>query len=102
MEALIIVVGALGLFVATLAIGTILRGFVINKFWIWFVLPVFDSAPALDIGHAIGISMVVSILTYQHVPQLKDQKYDSTGAIAFGLSYPLTALLMGWVVKQFI
>lgn len=57
-----------GLALPTLAVAAlIVKGFVLSKIWEWFILPVFESAPAITVWQAVGINIVVSVLTDRYV-----------------------------------
>ncbi len=40
----------------------LLEGYVLSKLWSWFIVPVF-ALPILSVGQAVGIMVVVSMLT---------------------------------------
>jgi hypothetical protein len=89
-----------------LPISALVRGFVLSVLWGWFILPVFESAPALTIVQAIGIAMVIAFLTYQTQEQSGAAKKDMgeviTNAIGHAVAAPLFTLAVGWIVYLFV
>ena len=88
------------------AIGAVWRGYVLTILWGWFVVPTFGMSP-LALVPAIGLSVVVGYLTHQYTPKAvkpeDDGKWDETvRAISHILRQPVFALLVGWVVKQWM
>lgn len=68
----------IGVFVtvpALLAVSVLLNGWALSLMWGWFIAPVFDVVP-LTFGHAIGVSMVTSYMTYQYIKKAKEEKAD--------------------------
>lgn len=84
-------------------VSAILRGLVISKLWLWFIVPVFHL-PILTIVYAIGISYLVSLLTHQ--PIYTDDKRESSERVIMQLSeaisLSLIVLLFGWILTFFI
>ena len=94
LEAIIFVL-VIGLFIG----AVILRGWALSTLWGWFAVPIFHL-PALSIPQAIGVSIVVSLLTYQRIPEgAKDKKWDP---IAHSVLVPLFAVWVGWIVKGYL
>lgn len=90
-------------------VGLIIKGIVLQKFWIWFVIPIFNF-PVLTLPLAIGICLVVSMLTYQFdFSKLKAKKDLSTDdeikswvATISTVLLPLLYLLEGYIVTLFM
>lgn len=75
-------------------------GYVLSVMWAWFIVPVFQ-APTLRIPYAIGLALVMSMLTHQH----KVNTEDDTPAWAyslFSMAMGLVFLVYGWIVKAFV
>lgn len=94
--------------VILLTVGAIWRGYVFSVLWKWFIVPFGASAgvtvPLLSIPMAIGISMVITFLAFQHV-YTEDNRSTSdkmSGALGVSLFYPALVLLMGWIVTLFL
>lgn len=100
MEALFIVGGVLTLMV----IGAIWRGYVLSVLWKWFIVPVFPAMPLLSIPVAIGISMAIAFLVYQHNYSEDNRSAESKLGSAAGMTliYPALVLFMGWIVTFFL
>ena len=83
--------------------SAILSGWVLSKLWAWFMVPALNL-PALTIPAAIGISLVVSYLTYHTPVRAKETQGAveamSTAAVDMFLR-PLLALFFGWIVQGF-
>jgi len=76
----------------------LLNAFVIIKLWSWFVLILFPECPRLTYPIAIGLSLLVSLLTrhsYSKNDGLKDKWLDA-------FAYPLVSLLAGWIAHCFV
>ncbi len=84
---------------SSFAIATILRGFVLSMLWGWFLVPIF-GLPTLGIAAAIGISLVSTFLTYQHVETGENTNTGKRTAII--LLHPLVALIVGAIVQMFM
>lgn len=100
MVAIGVVVGILCL----TALSAMWKGYVLTVLWAWFVTPIF-GLPLLALAPAIGLSLVVSFLTYQH-GVAQDDKGDFSDrmakGVAMGLLWPAMALCIGLVVSQFM
>jgi len=77
---------------------TLLRGWALSVLWSWFMVPIFH-APPLSIAQATAVSLVVSLLCHQQIPQKDDETWD---AITYPLLVPLIAVAIGWIVKGYI
>lgn len=88
-----------------LGISSILNGWVLSILWGWFISPVF-GIPAITVGQAIGLAMVVSYLTYQHTENNASKKDEKTsyyvGLIVALLLRPLVTLGIGYIVHLFV
>ncbi len=85
------------------ALSVMWRGYAFSVLWGWFVMPYFGVA-ALSIPVAIGLTMVVSFLTYQftHTEDNRSSREKIIEGITIGLLRPAFALLFGWVVTLFL
>lgn len=86
-------------------IGVILKGFVLSKLWLWFIVPIFNL-PILSIPIAIGISIIVAMLTYQIIDTKPDDNVEKdvkewANAVAT-IIVPLLFLLEGYIVTLFM
>lgn len=103
-EGTLAVFGCLGI-VAMMPLIYVFDGYVLSVLWKWFAVPVFHL-PALAIPYAIGISIIMSLLTHQEVPA---EKKDDSGSITKcfnilgkALVRPAMALFIGWIVRMFV
>lgn len=55
---------AFSVWLITIVPITIWRGWVLSVVWNWFIPNTFHGAPVLTIGQALGVALVVSVLTY--------------------------------------
>lgn len=61
MEALFLVVGAMGLMLVGLIYEAFAYGFVVYKMWYWFLTPIFTALPHISLSQAIGISLFIGL-----------------------------------------
>lgn len=104
----VVVAGLVGVFLLVggfVVVSTLLNGYVLSVLWRWFMVPTL-GLPALSIPQAIGIALVVGMLTHQssqHYPENKDEKTSTKVARAIEpVLNPLIVLLIGWVVHQYM
>jgi hypothetical protein len=76
---------------------TMWKAFVFTMLWAWFIVPVFHL-PMLPLMVAFGVSLIVSMLTYQNIQDKVDWKY----AIYFATMVPMMILFFGWVAHLFL
>jgi hypothetical protein len=50
-------------------IGIVVNGWLLSLLWLWFAVPL--GAPRIGIAHAIGVSLLVRVITYD--PDLTDK-----------------------------
>lgn len=106
MERLAKVLGWTAIIVAVTVGLTLLRGAVAVILWHWFVVPLFP-VPYLNVGQMIGLSVVVTFLTYQYDARKRDDEDKPIGerftelAIVGVATYMLTlgiaAIIHIWV-----
>lgn len=77
----------LGAFFFVMIAVTVFRGYVLSEMWEWFIVPF--GVKSLNVVHAIGLSMIVAFLTYQH-DAAKEVKRDPS------------ATFMGKLIEGFI
>lgn len=90
-------------FMLTITISPIIKGFVIMKLWLWFIVPTFE-ANHLRIVEAIGIMLFVNYLRpkiskYTDPDNLWSELLKDTGYMIFQAGF---ALSIGWIVKNFM
>jgi hypothetical protein len=79
--------------------GSIWRGYVLSLLWGWLIVPTF-SLPLITVVQAIGLSFVLTYLTARDNPNVALEPADKF--IKRAALRPATALMIGWVVKQWI
>ncbi len=90
---------AAALFAALFAASALLNGFVLKVVWGWFITPTFNIHP-LSLIQAIGLCLVVALVTHQHIPREKmEQKVEMLG---YEFLSPVTVLVVGWIVHLFM
>ena len=97
------IVGILTSVVALGIVLSVLRGFVLSQLWGWFLVPL--GATAINIPLAIGIALIVGLLTHQ----TNDcQQYDEELAVKLaksigsGLVGPLAVWGIAAIVTMFL
>lgn len=86
--------------------GMVVNGWALSVLWDWFMVPAF-GLPHLAVSYAIGISVVIGLLTHQRQEQ---KKYENMDEAAKGLleqgtyvvAKPLVAVLVGWIITWFL
>ena len=103
-EVVLTALGALTLVVTAVVVGVTVRGWVLATMWVWFIVPIFHLPP-LTIPQAIGVSMVLALLTKDTTSNAADtrsttEKWAHAGATI--LVAPVVTLGLGWIVLQFM
>lgn len=77
-------------------------GYVLMKLWGWFIVTTFTGAPQLNLAEAIGLDLVVSMLTLRRVASsnedegLWESMFMSLGYVLLGGAL---LLFIGFIVK---
>lgn len=85
--------------IAASFLAATIEGFVLSVLWGWFIVPVFH-APHLRIPYAIGLALVVGMLT--HRTRKPEDTPETSYVLLNGLVLPWLFLLMGCLVKLFV
>ncbi len=85
--------------IALIPLLTILRGLVLSTLWRWFLVPL--GAPAIGIAAAIGISVIVAMLT-ANPHAATNEKTTALQKTWLSILLPLVSLLSGWIVQFFL
>lgn len=95
-----IVVAGVGFVIGTVAVMTaaaLWEGFVLSILWHWYAVGLFGLR-ALSVPEAIGVAVVIGLLTKQYVPSK-----DGDHAILWWVFIrPAVSLLIGWLCLKFI
>ncbi len=78
---------------------SIWRGYVFSVMWLWFIVPVF-AAPPLRIPYAIGLALVIGMLTHQ--TRKTEDDPSMAHIMIVGALAPLVMLGVAWIVKLFV
>ena len=83
-----------------------LRGYVMVRLWAWFMIPMF-KLPPLPVAGAIGLMVVVGMVTTKYEPKKKDKTEDFTYSKAITnmlitTLIPLVFLLEGWIIQKYM
>jgi hypothetical protein len=100
------IVGAILTFIVVAVLGNIWSGYVLSVLWSWFMVTAF-GLPRLSIPAAIGIAIVIGLLTHQtHTDKYGEEKKSQVDKLIEGAVHlsliPLLALLTGWIVRFFL
>lgn len=91
-------------YVAFIVGGTLLRGWVLSVLWGWFMVTTFHL-PRLSIPAALGLSVVVSYLTWQII-DVESPKRSRTDQLIYSFGSPIVGALivlgMGFIVHLFM
>ena len=80
----------------------ILDGFVFSKLWDWFIVTHFNANP-IGIATAMGIGLIISLLTYQAnaVPKEKDQSFAAS-PLFIAYARPIIFLIYGFILSYWV
>lgn len=95
--------GKFTVFIISIVVAVIVRGFVLTKLWAWFIVPVFELSP-LRIVEAIGISTLIGYLTYSREKGKEDDDFwkKFIESLVVSIVLALLSLGMGWIISLFI
>jgi ABC-type antimicrobial peptide transport system permease subunit len=103
MKALAVATGFVGAVAGLLVAVCLLNGWVLLLLWRWFVPVLFPNVPLLTVPVAIGISLIVSLLTHQDMSDVAKKEDTKKWSVLVTLFVrPLFVLLIGWIVRQYI
>lgn len=89
--------------VVWIIVSTLLRGYVLSVLWGWFVVEIFH-APTLSLPGALGISTLITLLTYQYNNHKPPEEEKNSTGVSLLIPFIMNglALLSGWIYHQFI
>lgn len=97
--AVLAIVGMVALLIASI----LLNGIALSVLWGWFLVPL--GLSEIGLAHAIGISMVVGLITYQEIDSGGDNrsKDEAIGyALGAAIGRPLLLMALGWLAHLFM
>lgn len=74
-----------------------LRGWVLKTLWFWFLVPL--GAPGILTAHVIGVSLVVTVFTYQPKSGNDEDKGVAYQYLS-SLFLSIACLGFGWIIKS--
>jgi len=92
------VLGVIVMAVVGIGVFSLWNGYVLTVLWRWFMVPVFNL-PILSLPVAIGISLVIGLLTQQYQSIPEDDRFKP---FVYSILVPFVALAMGWIVHLFM
>lgn len=100
MEMLILVLGAIVAIVGLILVLTVYSsfswGFVLYKFWYWFLLPVFPNLTHVSFWHCVGLTFFIGLFKNNNTASyLKDESKKTQDAI-MPFVYPWIIVLVGY------
>ena len=102
METLIALVGIVALIAILLFYGSLSWGFVISKFYLWFIVSTIPDAPNFTVLQFIGIAFFLSAIMPKHtVVQIKKEYKDENQSLIISLIGPWITLLCGYILYCF-
>lgn len=87
--------------------GSVVNGWVLTKLWAWYAIPLFHVRPILLI-EAMGIGLLISFLTHQHVPDTFKDKEGNEMSATFGSRMlavfvsPFMVLFVAWIYSYWM
>ena len=77
-------------------------GFVLHKFYYWFLLPVFPELPQINFWQAVGLYFIVGLFHNHNSKSLKEELYekDKYSRAAALLFTPWLMLIIGWFIHS--
>lgn len=90
-------------------IACIFNGWVLSELWKWFIITAFKSAPTLTVIQAIGVILVVNLVTQGYTTSEVLEEIESAFSwssfkrrLFNNFHLPLVTLFMAWVFHDFI
>lgn len=93
------VIIALIIIIGFIAYSSIVGGYVVYKFWYWFVLPVFPELPEVTYAQAIGLMFFIGLFKYGGKSNENDNEMQN---VLLMIISPIITLLVGALVHNFI
>ena len=96
METLLIILGSIFLVCGVLIYNIFSWGFVVYKFWSWFLMPIFPELIEITYLQAIGVIFVISLFK-ANGQFMKKEYIDETSAYTSLFLSPWLLLILGYV-----
>ncbi|MFW6246785.1 MAG: hypothetical protein ACOC22_01220 [bacterium] len=104
----LVILAFLAIFAFALFYSSLSWGFVLYKFWGWFLIPGFAYAfPEVVVNQitfplAVGLFLFTSFFKNQEVQLIKKEYKDNTASAWGGILAPWITLGIAWVIMYFI
>lgn len=98
METLLGLLLALILIAGIFIYSTLSWGFVLYRFWYWFLLPVFPDMPHVTLLTTIGLAFLVGAFVRHQEPHKETTKAENKTTIMNWLIAPWISLFFGWII----
>lgn len=99
MEIIIAILGLLVIIVIALFYGAFAWGFVVSKFYLWFIVSMYPLAPNFTIMQFVGIMLFLgAILPKVYIKDVKKEYRDNKYDWAVILLAPWITFICGWVI----
>ena len=95
--------GLIVLYLILVGLSAVINGWALMTLWGWFIVALFEAAPMLDLGQAVGLALVVGFLTksWDSNKSEGDSLSDAIGqALAVVILRPALSVAFGWVVAS--
>jgi hypothetical protein len=102
MEIILMVLGVIVLIGAALLYGSLAWGFVMYKFWYWFLLPVFPSLPGIKFWQAVGLFIFINLFQISTGQAIKEEYKDNTASTVAAILNPWVLLFIGWIIYKIV
>ncbi len=96
MEIILLILGVLVLLLALILYSSISWGFVCTKFYVWFIISVFPTAPEFHLWQFVGFMLMMSAIRPSISDSIKDEYRDQTKHWISVILGPWLALLIGY------
>lgn len=90
-----------GVIILSLLYSSLSWGFVVLKFWGWFMLPVFPQLPHIVFPQAVGLAFFIGLF-HNHTISRPITEEDKHRAHGVALIVPWVTVLIGYVIHLFI
>ncbi len=97
MASLITLVGIIVVVIGLILYNSFAWGFVVSKFYVWFVLSMFPDLPVINYLQFVGIMIFLGAILPKHSDMNKSET-DNTKVVLYIMA-PVISLVVGWVFK---
>lgn len=99
MEVILAIIAILALIVVALFYSSFAWGYVVSKFYVWFILPIYPEAPQFTIMQFVGIMFFLgAILPKFYAKDVKKEYRENEHEWAVMVLAPWITLICGWVI----